>query len=320
MIPLPPSAALSPAPAPLAPGRVVAAPSAGAFDFMTVDPARRRILAAHAKAGALTVLDLETGAVREVATGPVNGVRVSAGLGRIFCAGANEELVAIDSATLKVVGRAKLTGPGDDVAVDERRNEVYVCHDDGTEDWVFDGATLALKGTVAIEEAPEVLEYDAKSDRFYQNIKSTDHLLVLDPATRKVVATYPTAPMTSPHGLALDRRGRRAYAAGKNGKLVVLDMDGGKILGTVEVGTGIDGIALDPDFAPGEGRLYLPGTVGGERVLTVVAITASGARAIGSVPVAKGVHSCAVDPKTHAVWTPYGDATGAHLAEYLPAK
>ena len=53
---------------------------------------------------------------------------------------------------------------------------------------------------VEFEEAPEFLEYDKGTDKIYLNIKSTDHLQVIDPETRKVVSTWSTAPMKSPHG------------------------------------------------------------------------------------------------------------------------
>lgn len=100
------------------------------------------------------MFDTETGSVQEIETGAVNGIAVSKKNDRYFAAGWNKEVIAIDRKTLKVVVRVPVSGAADLVAVDTKRGQVYVAHDDGTEDWVFDGATLKLVGTVAVEEAP----------------------------------------------------------------------------------------------------------------------------------------------------------------------
>lgn len=191
------------APAPLVMDKAVDLPKKGGFDAMAFDTENHRILASHSGAGTLAVLDTQTGGVQEIETGPINGIAVAKKLDRYFAAGEGKELVAIDRKSLKVVGRAPLTGPADIVAVDTTRGQVVVAHDDGTENWIFDGASLKLLGIVAVEEAPEFIEYDKTADRIYENIKSTDHLQVIDPATRKVVSTWDTAPMKSPHGLVL---------------------------------------------------------------------------------------------------------------------
>ena len=53
-------------------------------------------------------------------------------------------LFALDRKSLKILGKVALGGPGDDIEVDTKRNQVYVCNDDGTLDWVFNGSNLKL--------------------------------------------------------------------------------------------------------------------------------------------------------------------------------
>ncbi|CAN5723119.1 hypothetical protein BH11ARM2_BH11ARM2_22560 [soil metagenome] len=302
-------ALLALAPAPLIADKTVDLPKAGGFDALAFDSQNHRVLAAHSGAGTLAVLDTETGKVEEIDTGSINGVAVSKKLDRYFVAGGGKELVAIDRKSLKVVGRVALSGPADLLAVDTKRGHVVVCHDDGTEDWVFDGASLAPVGTIVIEEAPEFIEYDKTTDRIYQNIKSTDHLQVIDPETRKVVATWDTAPMKSPHGLALDKKAGRAYSAGKNGKLVVLDMATGKVVQTLDIAPGTDGIAIDAKL----GRVYCPG----KGKMTVVS-TADGT-VMGEIDLPAGAKNLAVDTATHTVWVSVTDDKGAHLASFKPS-
>jgi hypothetical protein len=293
--------------APLLPGKTYDCPRPGSFDVIAFDAKYHRLLAAHPGAKTLTVLDTETGQIQDLETGAVNGVVVAGKANRIFAAGPGQQLVAIDRETLKVVSTAKLTGPGDVLAWDSKRGQVYVSHDDGAEDWVFDATTFQPVGTVKIEEAPEFVEYDSTTDRVYQNIKSTNHLQVIDPSTRAVVATWDTAPMTSPHGLVLDKKNGRAYSAGRNGKLVTVDLASGKVLSAVEVAPGTDQIAADIKF----GRLYSPG----KGHLTVLDISGDTPKLMGDIAIPAGAHSVAVDPNSHDVWIAYGDASSAHILQ-----
>jgi len=294
--------------APLVAGKTYDLPKGGKFDYMAVDNKYHRVFATHTGAKTLAVLDTETGKIDEVDTGLVNGVQVATKLNRIFVAGGGGKLVALDRETLKILGSVELGGPGDDLAVDTKRNEVYVCHDDGTEDWVFDATTLKLITKVAIEEAPEYVEYDATTDKLYQNIKSTNHLQVIDPESKKVTATWPTGAMTSPHGLALDRKGGFGYSAGKNGKLVVFELASGKIVTTVDIAPGTDQIAIDTALH----RVYCPGS----GKMTVVQADGANSKSIGDVDVPKGVHTLAANNKTHEVWVCYGDDSSAHIAQF----
>lgn len=95
--------------------------------------------------------------------------------------------------------------------------------------------------------------------------------------------------MKSPHGLALDPKARRAYSAGRNGKLVVLDLATGKVVKALDVTTSVDPSGYDP----GLGRVYLPG--GGK--LTVISTATNSV--IGEIALSKGARNICVDPTTH---------------------
>jgi hypothetical protein len=49
--------------------------------------------------------------------------------------------------------------------------------------------------------------------------------------------------------------------------------------------------------------------------MSVVQETSDGATFLGNVPIPKGVHTLAVDPKTHDVWVCYGDNQSAHFMQ-----
>ena len=101
-------------------------------------------------------------------------------------------------------------------------------------------------------KAPEFIIFDKKSDKVYQNVKTTDSLQVIDPSTHTVIANWESAPMKGPHGMAIDFAKGRVFSAGSNGKLDVFDIKSSKLLKTIDVKPGIDQIVMDPS----NGRVY----------------------------------------------------------------
>jgi DNA-binding beta-propeller fold protein YncE len=69
----------------------------------------------------------------------------------------------------------------------------------------------------------------------------------IDVSQRKVTAQWSTAPCEEPTGLAFDRANRRIFAGcrGKNPVLAVLDSASGKLVATLEIGRGNDGVIYD---------------------------------------------------------------------------
>ena len=109
----------------------------GGWDWMLVDAPRHRLLASHPGTKTLAVLDLKTKALTQVPTGvAINGIAVDAADNKLFTAGGGEKVVVFDNTTLAKTGEIALTGPGDDIVLDPKTDTLYVCHDDGAEDWV----------------------------------------------------------------------------------------------------------------------------------------------------------------------------------------
>ncbi len=253
------------------------------------------------------MLDTKTNVVTNIDTGEVNGVGIDGPDNKYFTAGGGQTVAVIDRTTLKKVVDIPLTGPGDDVTYNPKNGMVYVCHDDGTEVWIIDPKTNKITGTVTVAGAPEVLLYDSVTDRLYQNIKPTDQIQVIDPSANAVVASWSTAPATSPHGLALDSEKGWLFTAGKNSKLAVVDIKTGKVTSSCDIAAGVDQIAYDASA----GLVYC-GCTG---FVSVVQVTDAGVKNIGNVPVSKGGHSVAVDPASHSVWIDYSTDAGSFIQE-----
>jgi len=285
----------------------------GKFDFMNVDNKDRLAFACQPGASSLTVINLDSNEVKSVPLGAAcNGVSADSKGKKIYAAGPGKTLVQIDMNTWQKTGSLALDGPGDSVIFESKTNRVYVDNDDGTSLWIVDPATMKIVSTVTIKEAPEVMVLDAKRNKIFQNIKSSNSVQVIDLATSAVSAEYKLGDLTSPHGLAMDKKTDKLFSVGKNGKLVILDADSGKILTTLDVVKSSDQIAYDAKLQ----RLYIPGS--GQ--LQTIQITDTGASVIDTEPVPAGCHSITLDPKTHNVWVAYPDATAAYVMKYVAAS
>jgi len=179
---------------------------AGGFDYMTADAKYGRIYASHTGAANIAVVNTKdnTGSVLSIDS-RVNGVAIDEKANKVYFAGNGGHLITIDRKTLDKVGDIPLGGPADALNFDFTNRKLYIDQDGGKEVWVVDVDTAKIVGVVEIEEDPEYIVYDAKTDKMYQNIKSTNHLQVIDPHERRVVATWPTAPVTAYSMQMMDR-------------------------------------------------------------------------------------------------------------------
>ncbi len=291
---------------------IVIAGGPGGFDWMLVDARANRVFATHKGTKTVAIVDLTTGAALDsVKVGTAQGVAVDRRDNKIFLGNAEEKtIVILDYTTLKKTGEIAVTGPVDDVIFCQRNGMIYADHDDGTDVWVIDPKIEKIVATVTIPEAPEKMEYDRVSDRIYQNIKSNSTIQVIDPSTNKVEKVIAAAPATGPHGIAIDGQTQRLFAAGSNGKLVVVDLKSSKVIASIDIEKGVDQIAFDPASK----RIYCAC----KGAISVAEETEAGVKLIGSVPTPKGSHTIAVDRKTHAVWTCYFDDKNSYLLKLVP--
>lgn len=284
--------------------------SPGKFDFLEVDPAAHRLLAGHEKDETADFFDLTTHQLlARVKVGPAVGVTVDPKTGRYFASVQDDKRIAvIDGTTFKETGSISLPGETDAILFDAKDRRIYITNDNGKFLWAVDPDAGKVVAAIEIPGEPECMAHDAAADRIYLNLKNLNEVVVIDTKTNTVVAHWPTAPVTGPHGLAFDAAANRVYSSGDNGKLVALDAKTGRRVGSTEITPKVDQIAFDA----GTKRIFCAGP----DHLSVVQATADGVKLIGDVDSNATAKNVAVDPATHDVWTTYTDGKDSYAKSW----
>jgi hypothetical protein len=288
----------------LTPAPPQAVPVFSGFDYVTVDTQRRRVYAAHTGSRALLVVDADTGkVVGQVRTGPMHGVAVDPATGHVFTGDGDDDTVAeVDPVALKVLRTVAVPGAVDAIAYDPTTRRIYADEDDGTRLFVVDAASFTLTKTITLPgHKPEYLAVDPRTHEVYQNISDLAEVAVIDPVTLTVSRTFPTVVLKSTHPLQYDAGLNEIAVGGANGVMAAYRPDG-TLLGQVATPR-FDQCDLDPT----QHMLACAGDGG----VTRIALQPSAApRVIDTTPVAAGVHTDAVDPRTHDVFAVWSDRNG----------
>jgi YVTN family beta-propeller protein len=302
-------------PAAVKPGAAIQIPaSKGKFDFLRVDGKRHRLLAAHENDGTADYFDLANNKlITRIKLGGAVDHAVDPDSKYYYVSVQEDKRVAVvDAATLKEVKSIPVDGPTDAIIYEPKNHRIYVTHDEGDNVWAIDPATAKVVASIKVPGVPEFMLYDAATDRIYLNIKSADLVAVIDPNTNRTVATWPTAPATQPHGLALDSAHHRLFSSGANGKLVVLDTRSGKVTTNVGITEKVDQIAFDPQSQ----LVYCAGP----DKMSMVRVSADGVSEAGDFATAATAKNVAVDEQTGAVWSTYTDGKSSYAKSWVPQK
>jgi DNA-binding beta-propeller fold protein YncE len=297
---------------PFVPPQAVPAPNGHGFDYVTVDPVRRRVYAAHGDNNTLLIADADTGKVLgQVNVGPMAGVAVNEANGHVYTGdGDAKALSEVDPVSMKELHRVSVDGPVDAIAYDAKYHRIYGDEDDGTRIFVIDTNTFKQVATIKLPGVkPEYLAVDPQTHVLYQNVARASLIAVIDPNTLKVTRTIPTPDIKNNHPLQFDIANRTLLVGGV-GVLSVYDLNG-KRVGTAALAPHVDQCSFDQ-----QRQLLACAANGG---LSVYGIPKSGNPQLKATQhVAQGMHNVAVDEKTGRMWVEWpSDSGDDHLQGFV---
>jgi YVTN family beta-propeller protein len=268
----------------------------GGWDYLTLDAAARRLYISRATR--VVVLDVDTGkVVGEVANTPgVHGIALDSKRQQGFTSNGKENTVTVfDFKTLQETRRVKVGTKPDAILYDPASDRVFTCNGGSNDATAIAAETGKVDGTVKLGGKPEFAVADEKGMVFV-NLEDKDEVVAIDAKKLTVTKRWPLAPGTEPSGLAMDRAKRRLFATCHNEKLVVLDADSGKVLGTPAIGKHPDAAVFDP----GTGLAF---SSNGDGTLTVIEEQPAGTfRVAADVKTQEGARTMALDTKTHNIY------------------
>ncbi len=284
----------------------------GGWDYLTVDQEARRLYVSHSTQ--VEVLNADTH--EKVGTiGPLQGVHgiilvPKAGRG-LTTNGRSNTVTLFNLKTLAVVAELP-TGKNPDAGLyDTYSKRVFTFNHSTTTATAIDPFTATVVGEIELGGgALEAGVSDGKGT-IYMNSEDTHEVVAFDPKTLKVKSRWSLAPGEEPTGIALDPKTKRLFSVCHNGMMVVLSTETGKVVATVPIGKGVDGVIFDP-----ASKVIISSN--GEGSLTVIKeVSEDEYKVIQTVPTQRGARTIAFDPKTRHVFVStaeYGE-TPAPTAE-----
>jgi DNA-binding beta-propeller fold protein YncE len=287
------------------------------FDYVTIDAQRRRVYAAHGGSKALLIVDADSGKVLgQVRVGPMAGSAVDPANGHVFTGnGEGMSLSEVDPVAMTVLRSVDVSGPVDAITYDPANGHIYADEDDGTHLFVIDAKTFKLvKSIVLPGHKPEFLTVDPQTHDVYQNIDDLSEIAVIDPVSLTVKRTIPTPEIKANHPLQYDPDFHQIVVGGTSGTSGIMSAytrEGNKI-GSLTVPR-FDQCDLDRSQ-------HILACAGGGGITRIQLKAGATPQIIDTTPVNAGVHTTAIDPTTHAVFTVWSnrDGSGDFVQKFTP--
>ena len=272
------------------------------WDYAYADSGNHRLYVSH---GAQTeVIDTATdklvGTIQ--GTNGVHGIAVANDLGKGFTSdGGDNDVTVFDLKTLAVQSKVKTGQNPDSIIYEPVTHRVFTFNGRSSVSTAIDAKTgSVLTASIPVGGKPEFVQADGKGHLFV-NIEDKNEIVEIDAKNSLVSKRYSIAPCDGPSGLAIDPKGR-LYSVCSNKMMIVSDPAAGKVLASVPIGPGTDGVAFDDGYAfsanGGDGTITMVGEVGGKF------------QAVATIQTTRGARTIAADQRAHKLYLP--------AAEYGP--
>jgi YVTN family beta-propeller protein len=213
--------------------------------------------------------------------------------------GKDSSLTVFDLKTLKTLRKIPAGQNPDAITYDPFTRKVFA----------FNGRSgdVTIVDTTMPDAPPVTLPVGGKLEsgvsdeagHIYVNVEDKSEIVAIDAKENKVLAHWSIAPGEEPTGLAIDRVHHRLFAGCSNQMMVIVDPGQGKVLGTVPVGSGVDGVTFDA-------QLGLAMTSNGrDGTLTAVKEYPAGTfKVVQTLATASGARTITSDPQGHKIYLP----------------
>jgi YVTN family beta-propeller protein len=290
-------------------------PKGQRFDYLTVDAEDHYLLSAHLGPGILYVIDMRTNKLVKAIPGlpGITGLEYIPGLHKVYTSNWGEEKVGVvDLRTMQVIKRLPTESKPNGIAYAEPFRKVYIVNTLGKALSIIDVDKDEVVKVLRFDSETGTPGYDAKAKRIYVTLRSANEVAEIDPATDRVTGHYPVEGCRYDHGMAIDSEHHRAFLlCNGSHNMTVFALDEHKAIAHFPIPAGADVVKFDP----GSGLAYAACSSGA--ISIVQEGDAEHFRKIEDFSVRRLVHSLAVDPSSHRVYTPEQEEDGRPAARII---
>jgi hypothetical protein len=262
----------------------------GGWDYLTVDAPGHRLFVPRTTH--TMVLDEESGKILGDIPGQTtaHGVAIVPKVGRGFITdgGGSGSIVIFDLKTYAVLGTLATMPDSDGIVYDAAIDRVLAVSGDGGALMTFkpdiDPHDGKMEAPIMLGGAPEFLASDG-TGKVFVNLEDKNVVAVVDLKSRNVVARWPVTPGGQPVGMSMDAKSHRLFiGCRKPQKMIVMNMQDGKVEAALPIGAGVDATAVDGGQAFAscrDGSLVVVGEKTGKLAVEQTVKTPDGARTMG---------------------------------------
>jgi Uncharacterized conserved protein len=277
------------------------------WDYVTLDPARGYLFIGRRGEGAV-VYDVKTKKVVRTIdkSDDANAVVLVPEFDRGYTINGDGSATVFHLSSLKTIDRIKVGADADSAFYDPVTKQLAFTMGDSGKLAFIDAKTGKPSGEIAIDSKKLDGTVPDGAGNLLMALRDRNAVLKIDAAQHKVVAEWKTAPCEEPTGIAYDATAKRVFVGcrGKAPVLLVMDGESGRIVKTLDIGRGNDGVIYDAATR----KIYTSNGVDANLVIydQVDADNYKLAEATTTRPYAR---TMALDPKTKKVYLVTAEGT-----------
>lgn len=216
------------------------------WDYLAVDEVNQHLFVSHGSV--VNVIDLKSN--KTITTIPdtkgVHGIAIADDLNKAFITNGKDNSVSVVNLnTFELIDKVSIEGQKPDaVLYDQFSQKVFTYNANSKDATVLDAITNKVIKTIPLGGKPEFSVTNTKG-LIYVNIEDKNEIKTIDATKLQVIATWSIAPGNEPSGLAIDLDSNRLFSVCSNKLMIVVDASNGKVIKTLPIGDGCDGVAFD---------------------------------------------------------------------------
>ena len=218
------------------------------WDYVTLDPARGYLFIGR-RADGVTVFDVNAQkVVRNIdKSEDANAAVLVPEFDRGYTINGDGTTTVFQLSTLKSIDRIKIGEDADSAFYDPATKQLAFTMGDSRKIAFVDAKTGKILGELPMDSKKLDGTVPDGEGNLFMALRDRNLVVKIDAAQRKMTGQWNTAPCEEPTAVAFDKANKRIFVGcrGKNPVLAVLDSDSGKLITTLEIGHGNDGVIYD---------------------------------------------------------------------------